>query len=120
MVKLDMDGSYDLTEELMEEKVQANKIGNYALGRLKKNDDKVTFVVKYVGRSDDCLRGRLKDHVGNYDRFKFSVASTAKEAFEKECCNYHDFGESKTLDNEIHPDRPEGENWKCPRCKNFG
>lgn len=118
MLSLDMNGSYDLTEKQIEEKVKENKIGNYALGKVKKKNEKLTFIVKYVGRSDDCLRGRLKDHIGEYDKFKFSCATTIKEAFEKECNNYHDFGENE-LGNDIHPRRPEGEDWKCPRCKNF-
>jgi hypothetical protein len=39
-----------------------------------------------------------------------------KAAFEKECHLFHDFGET-SLDNKIHPARPSGSNWKCPRCR---
>jgi hypothetical protein len=49
-----------------------------------------------------------------YTHFRFSYAVSAKAAFEKECCNYHDFGGSYGLDNERHPTPPEGEPWKCP------
>lgn len=114
MPSLNMKGPHDLTKEQIKKNVEADKIGNYALGRIDKEDDK--FIVKYVGRSDDCLRTRLKDYIDEYDKFKFSYADSVKDAFEKECNNYHDFGENK-LDNKIHPDRPEGEKWKCPQCK---
>ena len=50
----------------------------------------------------------------------YTVLKATKAAFEKECVNYHDFGESKLLDNSIHPDRPAGSGWKCPRCSIFG
>lgn len=49
-----------------------------------------------------------------YTHFRFSYAVSAKAAFEKECCNYHDFGGSQGLDNERHPTPSEGESWKCP------
>lgn len=49
-----------------------------------------------------------------YTHFQFSYAVSAQAAFDKECCNYHDFGESCDLDNERHPAPPGGESWKCP------
>lgn len=48
--------------------------------------------------------------------FKYSIAYTKKSAFEKECRNYHDFGESDTLDNIDHPDKPDFTDYKCPVC----
>ena len=39
----------------------------------------------------------------SYTRFAFSFAPSAKAAFEKECRNYDDFGGSRGLDNEAHP-----------------
>jgi hypothetical protein len=51
---------------------------------------------------------------GRYTHFRFSYAASAHAAFEKECCNYHEFGGSYGLDNERHPAPPEGEAWKCP------
>ncbi len=115
MAKLNMDGPYDLTNEKIDKVITKTSAGNYALGYV---NDK-TFYVKYVGRADRDVNGRLKNWVGNYKSFKFSYASSPKAAFEKECENYHDFGENKKLDNDIHPDRPDGSSWKCPRCVNF-
>ena len=69
-----------------------------------------------MGRSDKDLNDRLKDHIGEYGRFKFEYYGSAKAAFEKECHLYHDF---TPQDNKIHPDRPDGSNWKCPVCDIF-
>ena len=110
-----MKGPYELDIETIEEKVTRTSPGNYALGE--KNEEGA-FVVGYVGRSDSDVRDRLKKWVGKtkWPLFKFSYATSPKAAFEKECENYHDF---KPSDNVSHPDRPEGTNWKCPRCDKF-
>lgn len=116
MESLGMEGSYKLDEDTIDEKVTLTSAGNYALGR--KNEDG-TFLIGYVGRSDDDVNGRLKNWVGKTKSplFKFSYASSVEEAFEKECNNYHDFNPPG---NTSHPARPEGKDWKCPKCDNFG
>lgn len=97
--------------------------GAYALSR---EDHPDTFIVNYVGRSDDDLLGRLLTHVrvGKYTHFKCGHAENAHKAFEWECRMFHDFGETRLLDNEIHPDRPAGVSallyLKCPSCVVFG
>lgn len=117
MATLNMDGPYDLTTAKIGAVVTKTGPGNYALGYV---NDKDTFIVQYVGRSDRDVAARLRQHVGEkYKQFKFSYATSAKAAFEKECINYHDFGGSQKLDNAIHPDRPAGTGWKCPRCNIF-
>jgi hypothetical protein len=110
-----MDGPFELNADSIDAVVPKNIIGNYALGNL--SEDKKKFIVGYVGRSDSDLNERLKQHVGEYTHFKFSGATSVKEAFEKECHNYHDFTEGKT--SQIHPARPEGDDWQCPRCGVF-
>ena len=115
MASLDMSGPYNLNEETVELLVE-NKIGNYALGYVDKNN---TFIVRYVGRVDTAnLSKRIKDHIEEYDdcdKFKFSYAKTSKEAFEKECINFHDFGGMEgSLHNSNHPDKPNNTNYKCP------
>lgn len=114
MASLNMQGAYDLTKAGVNNAVTNASPGNYGLGYLDSNN---TFIVQYVGRSDTDVNGRLHDWIGTkYKKFKYLYASNAKAAFEKECQNYHDFGESKQLDNDAHPDRPDGTNWKCPVC----
>lgn len=117
MSKLNMYGPYRLTNDEIDNEVTRTSAGNYALGYL--NEVK-QFIVKYVGRADSDVKDRLKQHVKEkYKRFKYSYATSPKAAFEKECQNYHDFGGSNKLDNKIHPDRPNGSNWKCPYCDIF-
>lgn len=110
---LNMDGPFDLNAPTITKAVTRTSAGNYALGHVREK----TFYVQYVGRSDTDVNARLKQHVGKYESFKFSYATSAKAAFEKECKNFHDFGAAEKLNNTIHPDRPENGGWKCPACK---
>lgn len=106
-----------LTNKRIDEMITRTAPGVYVLDKTTKG----SFHVSYVGRSDDDVKGRLKDWVGTeYKFFKFDYATSPKNAFEKECELWHDYGgpEGK-LDNKIHPDRPEDTDWKCPRCKIF-
>ena len=115
MPTLNMQGPYEFTRDEVDNQIRRHQIGNYALGKLNQYGD---FVVHYVGRSDTDVNGRIKDHLQEwYTHFMFSYASSPKAAFEKECQNYHDFGESRLLDNDVHPDIPSNsKNWKCPVC----
>jgi hypothetical protein len=120
MPDLNMRGPYALNMRSVDDHVEKSRIGNYALGFL---GDKGEFRIQYVGRSDADLNDRIKTHVGeesgtghDYLFFKFSYAVSAKEAYEKECRNYHDFSQY-TLDNEVHPDRPDNSNLNCPVCR---
>jgi len=112
MASLGMQGSYKLTNDEIDKQVTKKSPGNYALGHVSDG----TFYVNYVGRSDTNLNERLKDWIEKYKKFKYSYATSAKAAFEKECHNYHDFGGSDQLDNENHPQRPDRTNWQCPVC----
>lgn len=117
MPSLGMQGSYDFSSEKIDDEVTRTSPGNYALGYI---EDR-TFYVHYVGRSDTDLNQELKARLDpKYKKFKYSYATSPKAAFEKECQNYHDFGEKEKLDNKVHPDRPDGTNWKCPVCDIFG
>lgn len=109
------DKSYILTNETIDKEIGINKIGNYALGIMGQNN----IIPKYVGRSDNDLNKRLKDHVleKKYTNFKYSLKTSSMAAFKKECENYHDFKEQ--LDNDVHPRRPDNTDWKCPRCNAF-
>lgn len=118
MSSLGMNGPFDFNRNTIDQEVSCTEPGNYALGYV---NDENTFIVRYVGRSDSDVNSRLKSHLNDpesYSSFKFSYATSPKEAYEKECRNYHDFGgpEGK-LNNEIHPDQPNyPKTWKCPVC----
>ncbi len=83
--------------------------GAYALGKM--GTDGI-FYIDYIGRSDDDIAGRLKQHAPErYPEFFFGYYPSAKAAFEKECWLYHTF---RPVDNVVHPARPRGSNWTCP------
>jgi hypothetical protein len=79
------------------------------------------FTVNYVGRADDDVARRLKEHVaeGVYLYFKFDYTNSAWAAFDMECKLYHSY---RNLDNQIHPARPKGTNYSCPvaGCRALG
>ena len=111
-----MNASYTLSAAEIDKQITRTSEGNYALGHV---NDKAVFLVNYVGRSDTDLNARLKKWVGKYESFKYAYATSPKAAFEKECRNFHDFGGTVSLDNDIHPDRPASSGWKCPACSHF-
>lgn len=100
---------YILSDEDIDFNV-TSRIGNYACGFIRNGK----FRVQYVGRSDTDLNDRLKDYVVTYKRFKYSDTPSVLAAWRKECENYHDFEGS--IDNKIHPGRPEGYSKKEYPC----
>lgn len=117
MASTGLNGPYPLTTDGIDGNVTRTSPGAYVLGRMG-ND---SFTVEYVGRSDTDVNARLKQWVGKgYPRFKFGYFDSPKAVFEKECNIYHDFGgPSEKLDNDKHPQRPEGSSWQCPKCDVF-
>jgi hypothetical protein len=101
-----------LDEETIKTKIEAGRIGNYALGRL---GPKGTFLPKKIGRSEEDLQADLLHWAGyaRYTHFAYLYVPTVKRAYEKECNNYHDL--LPYLDkNPPHPTPPEGSGFKCP------
>jgi hypothetical protein len=85
-----------------------SQAGVYVLDRSQSDP----FAVYYVGRSDDDLKGRLKQWVGTrYVYFKYLHTGTTKAAYELECAVYHKL---KPPDNIIHPAVPSGTLYSCP------
>lgn len=115
-------GPYPLTRENVSAVAKARP-GAYMLTRGRTAS---AWPVQYVGRSDSSLLNRLMSHAddGVYAEFRCSHASSDTEAFQLECQMYHDYGGDRgILDNEIHPDRPNGLAAllysKCPGCSKF-
>lgn len=116
MAKLDMDGPFDLKDGIIDRKVTAKAVGNFALGFV---NDNGKFVVKVVGRSDGDLQGDLKSARRRYaggllskilgrnslDKFKFSIAGTAESAFQIERRAFKSFGGPEKLLNKQPPPR---------------
>jgi len=116
---LNMKGPYDFTSKGINDNVMKKRLGNYVLGHEKNG----SFTVKYVGRSDTDINRRLHEELNVYGRltsFEFSYAKTVKEAYLKECKNYHEFGGHKgKLINDHHPDLPDDcddDELECPYC----
>lgn len=117
MASLGMLGPFALTDAEVNKIVPENVMGNYAF--LQKKWLAGEYIVRYVGRSDSDLKKEIKqqmrtDRAKGCTHFKYSIANSVKEAFEKECRNYHDFGECDCLNNDIHPAKPAGTRYKCP------
>ena len=70
MPSLEMRGFYELKTKKIDDVVTNISPGNYALGYVQ---EKKTFIVKYVGRSDTDVNDRLKKWVrqnNDYKQFK--------------------------------------------------
>lgn len=74
------------------------------------------FYVDYVGRADHDVRDKLLQMIGSGNLFKYRCSPTTEAAFHAECELFHDF---HPPGNRMHPDRPAGTNWECPRCRFF-
>lgn len=123
MASLNMRGPFVLTDEEVNRRVDDGKIGNYAYGYLEDREGRQMFIVRYVGRSAKNLREEIKTRHKSEKKFtkldceyfKFSYAETEREAYEKECENFHDFGGEQSLLNDVHPAKPEDDGmYKCP------
>jgi hypothetical protein len=107
-----LSGPFTLDKNGINNAVTQTSAGVYALGYTGGS----TFYIQRVGRSDDDLNRRLHDYEGQYQQFKAAYCSGSLVAFNAECELWHDFAGSN---NPLHPARPAGKDWKCPRCTTF-
>jgi hypothetical protein len=113
MSRKELSGPYRLTFESIDCAVARHSPGVYALGHVGGDG---RFYTHHVGRADSDLRHRLRNHIGAAMMFKYRYAPSSREAFEGECALFHDLGPPG---NRVHPDRPKGTSWTCPRCQIF-
>jgi len=113
MHKTGLAGPYRLTFDAIDSAVARKSPGVFALGH---TDTAGRFCVNHVGRSDTDVKGRLRDYIGSASLFKYSYFPSSRAAFEKECELFHDLNPPG---NRVHPDRPRGTTWACPRCRIF-
>ena len=96
------------------------KKGNYRIGVIVDG----SFNVCYIGRAtDQTLQARLLQHteyLNDVYFFDFNSVTTDEEAIERECIDFHSFGEKEWLDNEYHPSLPEGEECPWDDCEHVG
>jgi hypothetical protein len=111
-------GPFALTLKAITEMVTLTAAGNFALGTV----EPLGFCVLYVGRSDTDVAKALGEWVRQNPRYKaftFSYAAGPRAAFEKECDDFHEFGNDQRLDNVAHPEHPAKKEWLCPRCDHY-
>lgn len=89
------------------EQVPQRLLGVFQLARGEAN-------IAYVGRADDDLQARLREHLDKgYTHFQWVQLPWVKETFEMQCRAYHHAGGRRRLDNPDHPYPPEGKFWQC-------
>jgi hypothetical protein len=103
-------GPYTLDNETINAVVTRISPGYYWLSHAPEGE---RFEIDRNGRSDSNVNRRLHEHVGDYDQFTFSYATSPKEAYEKECEHFHKY---RPPDCDYHPDSPDGEDLPCPYC----
>jgi hypothetical protein len=106
-----LNGPFALGSDTIEEELVDNCPGAYALGF---TDRWGRFSITYVGSAGEDLKSKLKGHIGTASQFKFRHFTMQKQAFEKECEMFHQF---LPVGNFLHPSRPQGEDWTCPKCR---
>lgn len=81
--------------------------------------------VRYLGQTDD-LHATLHEWAQRvaetryYRYFSFDYEGDDYERFRRTCDLYHYHRVSQgSLDNDEHPQRPEGTDWTCPHCDAF-
>ena len=112
-LKNGLEGPFPLSDAVVDLIVSPSSPGVFVLD----DGPSGAFKAVYIGRSDSDVNNQLHVHVGIYKRFKFTYCSSPREAFEKECELFHDF---EPTTNVVHPQRPSGSRFKCPRCGLFG
>lgn len=110
MIRTGLQGPFRLSFDGVDAEVKQKSPGVFALGY---EDPQGRFCINHVGRSDSDIRGRLLDTIGSSTLFKYGYSASAQTAFEKECQLFHDIAPPG---NRVHPARPKGATWRCPRC----
>jgi hypothetical protein len=106
----DLTGPFKLTSSNIALRIRGGALGAYVLGPLRADGH---LTVRFIGRADDDLAGKLRLHNDKYDGFGFVRATSPFEAFRVECALYHHF---EPVDNPVHPQRAAGTEWTCPMC----
>jgi hypothetical protein len=114
MAKSRLHGPYKLNFDTIDAAITRNSAGVYALGYTNPDGK---FCINHIGRADTDVKSKLRNYIGSATLFKFSYLATSKAAFERECELFHDLAPPG---NRVHPGRPQGTNWVCPRCRIFG
>ena len=109
-------GPFDLELDIIEANVVRSGPGTFRLGH---NDVWGQLSIRFIGRSDDDLKGELRRQAikKKYTRFMFQSADKSRQAFERHCREYHKYRGNGYLDNAKHPIVPSHHEIPCPICK---
>jgi hypothetical protein len=113
MTNTGLSGPYKLTFDAIDAAVTEVSPGVFALGHA---DKEGRFCVNHIGRSDADLKAGLRDYIGSDSLFKYGYFPSSEAAFRRECELFHDVQPPRT---HVHPGRPKGTSWECPRCRIF-
>jgi hypothetical protein len=114
MAKTGLMGPYRLDFDTIDAAIRRSSAGVFALGY---TSPEGKFCIAHVGRADTDVKGKLRGCIGSATLFKFGYLPNSKAAFQRECELFHDLSPPG---NRVHPGRPRGTNWECPRCRIFG
>jgi hypothetical protein len=114
MAKNGLFGPYRLNFDTIDAAITRSSAGVYALGY---TSPEGKFCINHIGRADTDVKSKLRNCIGSATLFKFGYLPNSRAAFERECELFHDVSPPG---NRVHPGRPKGTNWECPRCRIFG
>lgn len=107
----DLIGPISLDARSIDNNILSGMPGVYLLGEPHQQGG---VAVRYAGRSDEDLAGRLKQQAGYHSHFVYAYARSTSEAYMMECALYHEWPQD--LKGQIHPARPTGSLTRCHRC----
>lgn len=111
MSGLTLKGPFGLNFDTINDEIVDGCPGVFTLGF---TDHLGRFCITYVGSAGAELKSVLRGFIGTSQQFKFLLMPEHEAAFVKECELFHQFN---PLGNFLHPERPAGSHWKCPRCQ---
>ncbi len=115
-----MNGPFPLLPQMINKVVDDDVYGVYLLAHPCEQGNSCGHggeIVVYVGRGN--VKERLVEHETAKDakRFYFkSLDDDYEQGFREECRLFHHYGKRPHLDNERHPDVPDGSGMDRPKC----
>lgn len=112
---------YPLNEESIEMHIPDDvQPANYRIGRLVGQKYHVIYVGRVDSRQDRGLKDRMIEHVGEFTGdcyFEWNAADSILDAYMRECEDYHCWSLYGSLENKIHPRKPDDyTQTMCPVC----
>lgn len=112
---------YPLNKDSIEENIPDGiQPANYRIGRLSNLGYSVIYVGRVDNRQDRGLKDRMIEHLDDFEGdcyFEWNESASILDAYKKECKDYHYWSSFGTLENSIHPRKPNSSFFTiCPIC----